>query len=354
MLVVVALLYLFFNSLAWLTNHGKQTVVPSLEGKSMKEAVDILENKGFDVTIDSTFQSYKHPLEVIFQEPAAGSVVKYGRTIFLTVNRQTPPSIPMPNLVGISFRNALLTMQSFRLSMGDTIYKPDLATGSVLEQQFKGRVIAPGTMVPIGSKIDLVIAEGFSGAIDVPNLVGLSWQEASTILDSLILTPNAIWEGEISDSSSAIIYAQTPAAINELDFKNSINRGDLIDLRIMQNPSAELLQKNQGGSQTLLGDDETALKDSNEAPVTTIRESQLNASKQQSDSLKKKKGSNDNVPIGSKDKPKDNLSAQKKEDLKNKKTDNSVIPAKPADKKPKPKSGNPVINSEDQTKNEYE
>lgn len=318
----------------------------------MQNAISILENKGFDVVIDSTFQSYKHPLEVIFQEPAAGSVVKFGRTIFLTINRKTPPSIPMPNLVGISFRNALLTMQSFRLTMGDTIYKPDLASGSVLEQHYKGQIITAGTMVPIGSKIDLVIAEGFSGAIDVPNLVGLSWQEASVILDSLILTPNAIWEGDISDSATAVIYAQTPEAINELDFKNSINRGDLIDLRIMQNPSPELIQKNRGGSQRLLGIEDSTLKDSNETPVTTIRESQLNATRQGTDTAKKKKLPSSLLP--EKDKSKEASIIQKKDDSKNKKTDNTVIPPKPVDKKPKPKTGTPVINADDPTKNEYE
>ena len=86
---VIGLLFLFFNSLDWLTNHGKQTRVPNLSGKNMNAAIKVLDQQGFKIQIDSTFISYKNPLEVLFQEPEAGANVKVGRTIFLTVNRKT-------------------------------------------------------------------------------------------------------------------------------------------------------------------------------------------------------------------------------------------------------------------------
>lgn len=260
-IVVAGLIVLFFKSLNWLTNHGKQTTVPKLAGKTMTEAVKILEQKGFNIQIDSTYQSYSKPLEVLFQEPMAGATVKVGRTIFITVNRRTPPSINMPNLVNTSFRNALLTMQSYRLVMGDTLYKPDVAAGAVLEQWYNGRKISPGTLIPIGSRVDLVIGQGLSDQLDVPNLIGMSWQEAKSLLESKMLNINPIWEGEITDSAFAVVYAQQPEAINELDFKNSILAGDIIDVRIMQSPSQELLQKNQPGSKKLLGTDEDSMAD---------------------------------------------------------------------------------------------
>jgi beta-lactam-binding protein with PASTA domain len=252
-LVVIGLLFSFFSSLNYLTNHGKQTIIPKLEGKSMSEAVSILESKGFRIVIDSTYQAHSKPLEVLFQEPEVGANVKVGRTVFITVNRKTPPSIPMPNLVNTSFRNAILTMQSYRLVMGDTTYKPDVAAGAVLEQWVNGRKIAPGTLVPIGSRVDLVIGLGLSDQIDVPNIIGMTWNEAKSLLESQMLSINPIWEGEITDSAYAIIYNQQPEAINELDFPNQILAGDIIDVRIMQSPSQELLLKNQPGSKKLLG-----------------------------------------------------------------------------------------------------
>lgn len=88
LLVVIGLIFLFFNSLNWLTNHGKQTIIPKLEGKSMSEAIGILKSKGFRIVIDSTYQAYSKPLEVLYQEPEVGANVKIGRTVFITVNRK--------------------------------------------------------------------------------------------------------------------------------------------------------------------------------------------------------------------------------------------------------------------------
>lgn len=255
LLVVAGLLFAFFQSLNWLTNHGQETKVPMLTGKNMKAAVKQLKSEGFTIIIDSTYQSYKNPLEVIYQEPEAGAIVKKGRTIFLTVNRKSVPTIPMPNLVSLSFRNALLTMSSYRLVMGDTLYKPDIAAGSVLEQWVNGKQIRPGDPVPYGSRVTLVIGEGLSDIQDVPNLIGSTWYEAKSTIESLSLNYNILWEGTITDTMNAIVFKQEPEALNELDFKNSIPAGDLIDVYIMQNPSPELLEKNKPGSRKLIGED---------------------------------------------------------------------------------------------------
>lgn len=252
--ISIALLILFFGSLNWLTNHGRQVTVPNTFGMKMDKAVDILEDMGFRVEVDSTYKAGRKPLEVLFQEPESGMSVKYGRTVFLTINRQTPPSIPMPNLVNMSFRNALLTLHSYYLEVGDTLYRPDVAAGAVLEQRVNGKTIVPGTQVPFGTRIDLVVGEGLSGEIEVPNLVGMTWENTRALLDSLQLTANPIWEGGISDSNTAIVYMQVPESLNELDFKNSIPQGDIIDVRLMQNPSPELLAENQPGSKRLTGD----------------------------------------------------------------------------------------------------
>ena len=255
LLIIAGLLFAFFQSLNWLTNHGQETKVPQLAGKNMKAAIKQLKSQGFTIIIDSTYQSYKNPLEVIYQEPEAGAVVKKGRTIFLTVNRKSVPTIPMPNLVSLSFRNALLTMSSYRLVMGDTMYKPDIAAGSVLEQWVNGKQIRPGDPVPYGSRVTLVIGEGLSDIQDVPNLIGSTWYEAKSTIESLSLNYNILWEGTITDTMNAIVYKQEPEALNELDFKNSIPAGDLIDVYIMQNPSQELLEQNKPGSRRLIGED---------------------------------------------------------------------------------------------------
>ncbi|MEZ5045687.1 MAG: PASTA domain-containing protein [Chitinophagaceae bacterium] len=346
LLLAAGLLYLFFTSLNKITNHGLETKVPNMVGKNLKVVMQELKDLGFQVNVDSTYKSYRDPLEVLFQEPEVGSIVKVGRTIFLTVNKKAIPSISMPNLVNLSFRNALLTMQSYRLAMGDTIYKPDVAAGAVLEMLINGHHLNPGTPIPYGSKIDLVVGEGLTEERDVPNLIGLSWAEAKSLLETQGLTYNILWDGMIEDTMGAIIYQQTPEAINELDFKNTILIGDMMDLRIMQSPSADLIQKNMPGSKKLLGYDSSSVEEEviNEQPVAVIAPTIENTDKT---------------------KPKADLNRKQKINQANTKTSSPIVNEKPIGsipKKDKPKEAPkkdksappPVKQNTDHISNEFE
>jgi beta-lactam-binding protein with PASTA domain len=175
-------------------------------------------------------------------------MVKEGRTIFLTVNMLTPPHIPMPNLVNLSFRSAEMLLRNNKLLLGDTTFKPDIAAGAILEQLYKGAAIQPGEMIPQGSKISLVIGDGFGNTqFEVPDVTGKSIDEARTILDqySLQYIINAYDRmSEISDTDAAIVVDQSPEAINEAGAANHIKAGDYIDLKIMQHPSATDIHNN--------------------------------------------------------------------------------------------------------------
>jgi beta-lactam-binding protein with PASTA domain len=152
----------------------------------------------------------------------------------------------MPNLQNLSFRSAELILKSNKLILGDTTYKPDIASGAILSQLYKGQEIRPGMMVPQGSRIDLVIGDGLGNTeFNVPDVVGLTYDEASSMLDGNGLTVTAIWEGDITDSAMAVVYIQYPSAINEVNAPNRIKQGDVVDIRIKQNPAPEELQHNK-------------------------------------------------------------------------------------------------------------
>jgi eukaryotic-like serine/threonine-protein kinase len=263
------ILFAFFTSLKTITKHGEDANLPPVIGHSLKTAMGELD--GFDIEVDSIYIPYKDPLEVIFQEPAAGNMVKRGRTVFLTVNKIMPPSIPMPDLVNMSFRNAVLTLKSLRLEMGDTIFKPDIAAGAVLQVLSKGQALKAGATVPIGSRIDLVVGAGLSDStMNVPNLIGVNYASTRSILDGMGVIYNVVWEGGISDSNGAIVYKQFPEAKNELDFDNVIAPGDMIDVFIMQRPSAELLRMNQPGVGRLIDPNDTDVKITYGPPTTEL------------------------------------------------------------------------------------
>lgn len=245
-LLCAALYFIFFASLGVLTRHKSEAKVPGVIGKNLKSAFATLEKMGFEIEVDSSYDPGQKPLVVLAQMPDVNAVVKKGRTIFLTVNKSLPPLTPMPKLTDLSYRSAVLILGSSRLVLGDTIHRPDYAKGTVLDMLYMGRPLSPGDMVPQGSKIDLVIGEGFGNVeADVPDVIGMSADEGIAILSSNGLTVTTIWDGFVDDSASAIIYKQTPSPYNELDIPNRIKEGDVIDIRIKQNPTNEELEYNR-------------------------------------------------------------------------------------------------------------
>src|SRR6188768_1514474 len=89
-LIVIAILY-FYAYLPAITNHNDTITVPNIEGMQISELEDMLvrRNLRFEVN-DSSYSADYPPLTVLKQYPAAGSKVKEGRNIFISVNRVKP------------------------------------------------------------------------------------------------------------------------------------------------------------------------------------------------------------------------------------------------------------------------
>ena len=243
-LVLCSVLYAcFFASLHWFTKHGQVVSIPDLRGKDVGTAVAQLGTLRFEVIVDSTYEPTAKPLVVLKQVPDTGAVVKQGRTVFLTVNMLTPPRIPMPNLVNLSMRSAEMILRNNKLLVGDTIFKPDIAAGAILEQRYKGQPIQPGEMIMQGSKIGLVIGNGLGNTEwEVPDITGQTVDDATTILNQFNLQPALVVDdmaSEISDTMLATIVCQEPRAMNGNGGHNRIKMGDVITLHIKQNPKPE-------------------------------------------------------------------------------------------------------------------
>jgi beta-lactam-binding protein with PASTA domain len=182
------------------------------------------------------------PLQVIKQFPEADNQVKINRTIYLTINRSQAPFIQMPNLVSMSFRNAEMVLRQYGLKRGDTTFKPDFARNSVLEQQYKGEVIKPGTQIQQGSTISLVLGSGIGGGqgFIVPDLFGLTYQQAKSRLDSMGLSFGAVSAKGVRDSTEAFIFWQDPAQTSDDGLPNRIHPGQSIDIRLQaQHPTRD-------------------------------------------------------------------------------------------------------------------
>ncbi|MEZ2445571.1 PASTA domain-containing protein [Chitinophaga sp. RCC_12] len=230
MFFVLALL--FFSMLGFITKHGQQQTVPDVHGKNIKEAVALLEKAGFEADVrDSIYIDSIPPLAVYAQTPDKGAQVKVGRTIYLTVNKTVAPMVKMPDLEGLTFRSAEMMLKSMRLNVGDTIYKPDFATNTVLQQLLNGRKVKPGTEVAEGSNITLILSSG-TGSVEnpVPNFVGLTYAEAREMLSASNLNSGTvIIDPSVSDTANAYVIKQVPTRKNEIGDFNMVRAGESVD-----------------------------------------------------------------------------------------------------------------------------
>ncbi|MEP6951789.1 MAG: PASTA domain-containing protein [Ginsengibacter sp.] len=238
-ILVVLIVFLFLQSLSWFTNHGSYLKIPAVTGKKVDDAVKYLEGEGFDVIITDSLYNDSLPLNTVKKQlPDAGATVKVNRTVFLNVNPVVLPLVDMPKLEGLSLRFALDRLAKSHLQLGDTTYRPDFMKGSVLEQNYNGSKILPGTKLRWGTAVSLVIGGGLAEVqIPVPDLVGHTLIDAKGALESKGITLAAVLAtGTITDTLKAFVYKQNPDVTDEESKPNFIKPGQTMDLWISATP----------------------------------------------------------------------------------------------------------------------
>ena len=150
-LAVAIAIVLLLGTLLWLkiyTHHGKTITVPDLAGLTLEEVEDVSSSRRLRYeVVDSVFSNEMPRGTVIKQNPNANSRVKKNRKIFLTMNAVNQEMVAMPQLVGLSVRQARLAMQNAGLVQGTIEYRPDYAKNNVLQQKHNDSVIKEGSVV---------------------------------------------------------------------------------------------------------------------------------------------------------------------------------------------------------------
>lgn len=234
-ILVFALITLFFMSLGWITNHGSYLKVPSVTSMPVDKAVNLLQNAGFEVVITDSAYNDSLPLNTVKRQlPLSGATVKVNRTVFLNINPVELPYISMPKLQGLSYRFAIDYLEKNHLKLGDTTHRPDFMKGSVLDQLYNGKPIAMGSKVRWGSAIDLVIGGGVQAVqIPVPDLKGLTVSEAKIVLEEKgIVLASIIGSPGVTDTANAFIYRQNPGTNDFQGNQIYIQPGQTMDIWI--------------------------------------------------------------------------------------------------------------------------
>ena len=214
--LVVALIvgaYVFLNVV---TKHGQELVVPDLSNMTVEEAASAAESHKMVLEVkDSVYVKRMKKGAVYRQNPAPGSHVKSGRRISVTINAQNSKQITMPNLFGISLRQAKAEILSRGLLLGKLIYKKDIATNNVLMQLYRNEEITPGTLIDSESVIDLVLGlNDIDTETYVPDVIGLKRMSAvDAVLDHSLNVKGLKYDKSVKDfddSLNAMVYRQVP------------------------------------------------------------------------------------------------------------------------------------------------
>lgn len=184
--------------------------VPNVVGKQVADAKKIIEGEKLRVTVKKVFNADKKPGEVLFQEPEAGRRVKEDRNIVITVS-DGGEMIEMPDVIGLSRRDAQTKLQKVGLKIGNVYEKTHQgAVGNVLEQEPK-----PKSQILKGAKVDLTISKAEIKMVVVPKVIGQMSDLAEASLLSQKLKLGSVIEKE-SKNKPGLVISQDPPSGKEV------------------------------------------------------------------------------------------------------------------------------------------
>ena len=210
------------------TRHDKTILIPYLYGSTLSGIKNENLTNEFEIIItDSIYDITKEKGTIIQQNPLPYSKVKKHRKIYLTVVAGITEKILMPNLVDLSLRQALGTLETVGLQVGYLDYIQHFAENAVLEQVFRGEIIKPDTLIEKRSRIDLVLGTGNSGKkTTVPFLIGKRQRDAIKLINYSSFNIGKEYFLDGNDTTNARIYKQEPA----WDSDSLLNHGDFVNL----------------------------------------------------------------------------------------------------------------------------
>jgi beta-lactam-binding protein with PASTA domain len=211
-LMVVAGLSAFLLSL----RGAEQTMVPDVRSMELAQALVKLQEKELYPRVSLRFTD--NPLDqgtIVDQSPAAGTIVKAGRRIALTVSRGAVVK-KVENFVGQDLNEAKIHLQSLfagtkpLLSVKEPpVYVFDKApAGTILEQK-----PLPETEIAGATPLELIVSRGPEKAqVRVPDLMGLSIDDVLLQVEKTDLVVNFSMRAASRSERAGAVVSETPTA----------------------------------------------------------------------------------------------------------------------------------------------
>ena len=184
LLIVLSAVVLFLLKIY--TNHGESIDVPNVVGLYELEAQQVIDKAGLEMeVIDSVYIRDQKPGVIVEQTPKQGLNVKSGRVIYL-INSNSKKEITIPNLIGVSERQATSTLNTLGFSISSINIVPSEYSDVLLEIRYNNAVVKAGDKLPDGAALTISIGRNDYNVagemVAMPSLIGLSSEEAVRII----------------------------------------------------------------------------------------------------------------------------------------------------------------------------
>lgn len=230
-IIVLVLLFLGLNY--WLnsyTRHNENVTVPNLAKLAYTEAMEELKKLELAYSIlDSAEFNPAYPRgSVMDQYPTAGSLVKEGREIKLTLNPLKPRKIALPELIEKTKRRAIYDLESKGFKVGELTYVPYIGKDVVVDVKVEGYSVKFKDKFDKGTVVDLILGQGLGNTrIKVPYLKWKNLEKAEDkLLSSSLNLGSILYDEDVTDTLAALVYKQYPAPT----LGPAINLGQQVDI----------------------------------------------------------------------------------------------------------------------------
>ncbi len=225
-IIVLLIFILFFDRLLMplVTRQGKECRIPEIVGLSVEQAETLLKESGLGVRVILEEYNPDKPSGVILsQNPEAGSIIKKGRNIRVTVSKGGK-LVEVPKLRGVSLRQAEIMLSEMGLKVGDISWTYN---DSFPEEVVVSVTPSFGTTVPKGISVSLNVNK-FSpeGAVIVPQFIGKNMDDARNLASNFGLEIGIIRYKVDNSLLPRTVVEQIPKAGAE------VNRGSMVELVI--------------------------------------------------------------------------------------------------------------------------
>ncbi len=214
--LIILLLSVTFLWLRISTHHGQMLSVPDFSGMTVKQATKIANDKRLKINIiDSVYNGIGKRGTIIDQNPPPDIKVKENRRIFVTIKSVLPKIIKMPDFIHSTLVQAKADIETYGLRIGKLTYEPSIFDNVVLKQKYKNADIKPGSDIPQGSEIELVLGKSQNlGNTITPDIYGLTLEEAELESADFMLNIGTVLYDETivsaADSINAKVIRQRP------------------------------------------------------------------------------------------------------------------------------------------------